>query len=641
MKAIKILLIDNSYSSRTILKKSILKNHNYDLIGEAKSKEEGIELLKQTKADLIILNNNIANKTGFNMAKELLKQNPDFKILLISNEFIESLNEEIKNIENLEFFVKEKTLNADLLFEKIDNLFSKNNKEEVLDENFSEEDITVTNSKEETITSNIEDNSKKNIVDIPKINSNNKEVLNEKTEYHNDDECIIEANIKEDDLETKTKDEDILVLNKEAETEPEDIPITNKETELEIEPDNKDIITLTKSDSNDFIIDDDDEDDESFDLESESSYSYDEHFKLDKDNSSENEETFDLSSESNYENEETFDLSNENNDDDEIFDLDKDTFDDCESLELDKSIANKTFNLDEENSNEDEPDNDIDTKDYKTFHLEESDNDDDSFDLESESSYNYEEHFKLDEEENSKNEEILDLSNGNTDDEILDLEKTNNDEETFNLDDNTNSKDEEVFSLDKETDNDTLDLDLDEETDNDDDFDLDDNVSYEQENFSKDDIDNDNVDLDNSMSELDDNLNLEEDFSLESNMEHHLKDSDLDFDFENNEETIEDYANTIPGIEESSDIVDQGKTDAKKTDCELLNSDYDYYNISKPDENHTNKNDDDEIFDDYLIKITPPRKYSNENLDDESEKEKNKSKKSKGVIDSIKNIFKK
>ncbi|MEI6274523.1 MAG: LytTR family DNA-binding domain-containing protein [Prolixibacteraceae bacterium] len=80
---LKAVIIDDDYYSRVVLKE-ILRNsiHNIELIGEAKSVEEGVELIERTSPDLVFLDINMPDGTGFDLLDKIKKIN--FRIIFIT-----------------------------------------------------------------------------------------------------------------------------------------------------------------------------------------------------------------------------------------------------------------------------------------------------------------------------------------------------------------------------------------------------------------------------------------------------------------------------------------------------------------------------------------------------------------------------
>ncbi|WBW96993.1 response regulator transcription factor [Oceanirhabdus sp. W0125-5] len=82
---VKVMIVDDEYIIREGMKRCI----NWDelgciICGEAEDAEEGIEVAKDQKPDIIISDICMADRNGLDMCREIRKINPDCKILIIS-----------------------------------------------------------------------------------------------------------------------------------------------------------------------------------------------------------------------------------------------------------------------------------------------------------------------------------------------------------------------------------------------------------------------------------------------------------------------------------------------------------------------------------------------------------------------------
>lgn len=80
----RLLIIDDSpFIAREIL--SIIDGHDYEIIGHAKSGEDGIKLFKELEPDVTTLDIIMPGIDGIETARELLKINPNAKIMMLSS----------------------------------------------------------------------------------------------------------------------------------------------------------------------------------------------------------------------------------------------------------------------------------------------------------------------------------------------------------------------------------------------------------------------------------------------------------------------------------------------------------------------------------------------------------------------------
>lgn len=71
MKTVKTLIIDDERLAREELKSLLKQYDEIDIIGEAKNGEEGIQMIKELKPELIFLDISMPGMTGFEMLKQL------------------------------------------------------------------------------------------------------------------------------------------------------------------------------------------------------------------------------------------------------------------------------------------------------------------------------------------------------------------------------------------------------------------------------------------------------------------------------------------------------------------------------------------------------------------------------------------
>ncbi len=92
-----IMVVDDSpFASKQI--KDIVEDNGYEVVGYAKNGEEGIELYKELKPDIVILDIIMPGINGLETAEILKKQDPDVKILMLSSLCDSGTMEEVKGI---------------------------------------------------------------------------------------------------------------------------------------------------------------------------------------------------------------------------------------------------------------------------------------------------------------------------------------------------------------------------------------------------------------------------------------------------------------------------------------------------------------------------------------------------------------
>jgi len=80
----KVIIVDDFDLIREGLKKVISKEKDIEIVGEANSAEELFELLQTIKVDIIILDIALPGRSGLDIIKDVLFQQPEVKILILS-----------------------------------------------------------------------------------------------------------------------------------------------------------------------------------------------------------------------------------------------------------------------------------------------------------------------------------------------------------------------------------------------------------------------------------------------------------------------------------------------------------------------------------------------------------------------------
>lgn len=81
---IKVILIEDEKLVRAGIKHMLSSENSIELIAEAETGKEGIELIKALNPDLILLNYGLPDTNGLSVTIELLKFNPDLKIIILT-----------------------------------------------------------------------------------------------------------------------------------------------------------------------------------------------------------------------------------------------------------------------------------------------------------------------------------------------------------------------------------------------------------------------------------------------------------------------------------------------------------------------------------------------------------------------------
>jgi len=113
----KVLIIDDSpFIAKEIA--DIIEPKGYEVAGHAKNGEAGIEMAKKLNPDIITLDIIMPGIDGIETAQEILKEQPDMKIVMLSSLCDHDTMEEIKGI-GLKYLVA-KPIEADKLLDALE-----------------------------------------------------------------------------------------------------------------------------------------------------------------------------------------------------------------------------------------------------------------------------------------------------------------------------------------------------------------------------------------------------------------------------------------------------------------------------------------------------------------------------------------
>ncbi|MBR6222894.1 MAG: response regulator [Lachnospiraceae bacterium] len=78
-----ILIVDDSRTSRRILK-SVLENQGHQVVGEAKNGEEGYQMFKELKPDIVTLDVTMPVLDGIGALKKIKGEFPEAKCVMVT-----------------------------------------------------------------------------------------------------------------------------------------------------------------------------------------------------------------------------------------------------------------------------------------------------------------------------------------------------------------------------------------------------------------------------------------------------------------------------------------------------------------------------------------------------------------------------
>jgi two-component system chemotaxis response regulator CheY len=103
--ASKILVVDDAQFMRMMLK-NILTSNGYEIAGEAENGVQGIAKFKELKPDLVIMDLIMPEMGGIDAAKEMIKEDPEARILMCSAMGQQALVVEAIQVGAKDFIVK-------------------------------------------------------------------------------------------------------------------------------------------------------------------------------------------------------------------------------------------------------------------------------------------------------------------------------------------------------------------------------------------------------------------------------------------------------------------------------------------------------------------------------------------------------
>jgi len=79
----KILIVDDAAFMRISIKNMLTKN-GYEVVGEAENGAVGVEMYKELQPDIVTMDITMPEMSGLDALKEIMKQDPQAKIVMVS-----------------------------------------------------------------------------------------------------------------------------------------------------------------------------------------------------------------------------------------------------------------------------------------------------------------------------------------------------------------------------------------------------------------------------------------------------------------------------------------------------------------------------------------------------------------------------
>lgn len=118
----KVLIVDDSLYMRTLINSALIGTGRYEVIGQAGTGSQGIELALEHEPDLITMDNILPDMIGIDIVKELRAEGLTSKIIMVSAVGQDDVVEEGRSNGADDYLVKPFT--PEILVERVDNLFA-------------------------------------------------------------------------------------------------------------------------------------------------------------------------------------------------------------------------------------------------------------------------------------------------------------------------------------------------------------------------------------------------------------------------------------------------------------------------------------------------------------------------------------
>ena len=117
----KVLIVDDSMYMRTLISSALTATGRYEVVGQAGTGSQGIELALEYEPELITMDNILPDMIGIDIVKELRAEGVSSKIIMVSAVGQDDIVEEGKANGAQDYLVKPFT--AEVLVERVDKLF--------------------------------------------------------------------------------------------------------------------------------------------------------------------------------------------------------------------------------------------------------------------------------------------------------------------------------------------------------------------------------------------------------------------------------------------------------------------------------------------------------------------------------------
>ncbi|MDT8715178.1 response regulator [Clostridium sp. 19966] len=143
MKKIKVVVVDDSPFSIMLLKDMLIQN-NFEVVGDASSLAEAIEVVTRENPDVVTMDMTLPGTDGIECTKAIHKINPSIKVIVVSSMMDEEIVRKARKANVSAYLQKpveaeeltltiNRTMSDDELFDELEDLYHKAFKEAYLD----------------------------------------------------------------------------------------------------------------------------------------------------------------------------------------------------------------------------------------------------------------------------------------------------------------------------------------------------------------------------------------------------------------------------------------------------------------------------------------------------------------------------
>ena len=104
----KILLVEDHKMTRAEMRSLIERQPDMTVVGESRTGEEALDTAREVRPDIIIMDILLPGMSGIATARRIRAEQPDVKVLALSNHFGESLVKAILDVGGLGYVEKSK-----------------------------------------------------------------------------------------------------------------------------------------------------------------------------------------------------------------------------------------------------------------------------------------------------------------------------------------------------------------------------------------------------------------------------------------------------------------------------------------------------------------------------------------------------